>query len=708
MVSKVNRVITFYSYKGGVGRSMAMANIGALLTQWGYRTLVIDWDLEAPGLENYFKSFIDLESVKSKNGLIDLLVQKKQNPEFSAKDINWREYVNHVQLGDSTLDFITAGKQNELYIEKVRQFDFIAFYKEHDGGQYIEDLREHWLDNYDFVLIDSRTGLTDSSGICSIHMPDILVLFFTPNEQSFQGIKSVSAKAIEAQKQIIFDRFQLRTLPIPSRIENAETALFDYWMNKISNESHEMLEWLPKKDENPNEYLITPAQFISKIKIPYKTLYAYGESLAVIDRGTSDSLDLGYVYETIAAVLANDLQNTHLLINSRDALIKKAKGEDIKDESEFVRKIQIEKEEKIKAIYQKDVLEVKLRTELQNAQELQVSYRKRRSRFLWGSAILILFVPLVLYFSLQKTSNDVIAVSTSTNDSLNEQRQFTHYITTYTNSDEQAEVPFNLVMLKAYYKLDKRYQDSLTDIRTEIEKKIAYRFLELTDSFYQSLRERKSIESFLSDTLIRLGSQNNVPLTSYLANYRTANKLLRITNRPVDSTFSLYTDSSGIHVRFKEVGNTLLDRFKEYKKVESVNVISFDSSYRIQSLEYQSLDTVSNKVTIELFFCKDIDSKQYAVGNRIVKALRSENKYNVYTKTNFTSSSDPSSPYHIESNEIRYFGNVEKKVADEIITLIKKSTGLNFVAIRARTPTNNYLSVFMCNSPSTNYSDIKK
>src|SRR5512134_20337 len=51
---KPGLVYTFYSYKGGVGRSMALANVAALLAKWGRRVLVVDWDLEAPGLERYF------------------------------------------------------------------------------------------------------------------------------------------------------------------------------------------------------------------------------------------------------------------------------------------------------------------------------------------------------------------------------------------------------------------------------------------------------------------------------------------------------------------------------------------------------------------------------------------------------------------------------------------------------------------------------
>ena len=47
-------VLTFYSYKGGVGRSMALANVAALLSLLNFKVLCVDWDVEAPGLHLYF------------------------------------------------------------------------------------------------------------------------------------------------------------------------------------------------------------------------------------------------------------------------------------------------------------------------------------------------------------------------------------------------------------------------------------------------------------------------------------------------------------------------------------------------------------------------------------------------------------------------------------------------------------------------------
>ena len=49
-------IATFYSFKGGVGRSMALANVASLLCERGLRTVMLDFDLEAPGLERFFRS----------------------------------------------------------------------------------------------------------------------------------------------------------------------------------------------------------------------------------------------------------------------------------------------------------------------------------------------------------------------------------------------------------------------------------------------------------------------------------------------------------------------------------------------------------------------------------------------------------------------------------------------------------------------------
>ena len=67
------KIITFYSYKGGTGRSMALANIAWLLASGGQNVLVVDWDLEAPGLHRYFSPFLLDKDLADTDGLINLV-----------------------------------------------------------------------------------------------------------------------------------------------------------------------------------------------------------------------------------------------------------------------------------------------------------------------------------------------------------------------------------------------------------------------------------------------------------------------------------------------------------------------------------------------------------------------------------------------------------------------------------------------------------
>ena len=48
-MSEFPQIFTFYSYKGGVGRSMAVVNVAYALAAKGRNVLVLDVDLERRG-----------------------------------------------------------------------------------------------------------------------------------------------------------------------------------------------------------------------------------------------------------------------------------------------------------------------------------------------------------------------------------------------------------------------------------------------------------------------------------------------------------------------------------------------------------------------------------------------------------------------------------------------------------------------------------
>jgi cellulose biosynthesis protein BcsQ len=238
----MNQIITFYSYKGGVGRTMCLANTAVLLAEWGYSVLIVDWDLEAPGLEYYFKNYIEIEKLKKLPGIINLLEEKPATDSLELYTVSIDTGKNAVPI-----KFIPSGKRDDKYFDKVRDFNIDKYY-ENGGGDYIEDLRDTWKANYDFVLIDSRTGVTELNGICTVQLPDLIVTLFTTNEQGFLGTLDISNRILEAQQKLSYERQKLIFLPIPTKFDTqAEFKLSDFWLNDFSLKLDEVYRyWLPK------------------------------------------------------------------------------------------------------------------------------------------------------------------------------------------------------------------------------------------------------------------------------------------------------------------------------------------------------------------------------------------------------------------------------------------------------------------------------
>ncbi|MBN2089923.1 TIR domain-containing protein, partial [candidate division KSB1 bacterium] len=307
-------ILTFYSYKGGVGRSMALANIAVQLAKWGFDVLMIDWDLEAPGLEYFFKDFVDLKKVFQTEGIIDILENYSKSNSSKAPD--WKKRCIKISLSPEKgkFHFISAGKRDDSYFQKVRRFDVEKAYQE-DLGLYIEALRTEWKASYDFVLIDSRTGKTDFGGMCTIHLPDLLVLFFTATEQGLQGVVDVARRAYDSRKKLPFDRQALLSIPVLSKFDASEEfKISQQWLDHIASEVAVLYKnWLPRSVE--------PRQFLEVTKIPYIPYFSFGEKLPVIEQGSVDPSGIGYVYESISALIANNFESADKIMGNRMELI---------------------------------------------------------------------------------------------------------------------------------------------------------------------------------------------------------------------------------------------------------------------------------------------------------------------------------------------------------------------------------------------------
>ena len=75
MTRSDGKIVTFYSFKGGTGRTMALANVAWILASNGLKVLVVDWDLDSPGLHRYFHPFLDPAKVAATPGIIEIVTE---------------------------------------------------------------------------------------------------------------------------------------------------------------------------------------------------------------------------------------------------------------------------------------------------------------------------------------------------------------------------------------------------------------------------------------------------------------------------------------------------------------------------------------------------------------------------------------------------------------------------------------------------------
>ena len=287
--SSQGQIITFYSYKGGTGRTMALANVAWILASNGKRVLSVDWDLESPGLHKFFHPFLDESTVSATPGVIEIIndyasAAVDPEPRSSTWHLEYARVERHAvslewEFPDGgRLDFLSAGRQNRDYSAAVCSLDWDNFYDRLGGGRFFRAMRDDMKQKYDYVLIDSRTGLSDVADICTIEIPDVLAICFTLSNQSIEGAANV-ARQISGRYR---DR-NIRVLPVPMRIEDGEKEKLD-----IGRALARMkFEGFPAGMTAESSAL-----YWASVEVPYKPFYAFEEILATFgdDPGSPASL----------------------------------------------------------------------------------------------------------------------------------------------------------------------------------------------------------------------------------------------------------------------------------------------------------------------------------------------------------------------------------------------------------------------------------
>ena len=214
---------TFYSYKGGVGRTTALINTAYRLIARRKRVFLLDFDLEAPGMDLFFPG-----QARNQPGLVEYISEYTDTGTVPPLG----RFVSEIPLLGSSarrMYYMRAGRGDPHYQTLLAHLNWKEFYARSQGFFVVENLKGAIEADYspDYLLIDSRTGLTDVSGVCTLQLPNLVVLMFALNEQNLQGTRTIYRSIIRNQlSRAIETKLVASPVPdVPTFVELREKRL---------------------------------------------------------------------------------------------------------------------------------------------------------------------------------------------------------------------------------------------------------------------------------------------------------------------------------------------------------------------------------------------------------------------------------------------------------------------------------------------------
>ncbi|MBE2318439.1 tetratricopeptide repeat protein [Solirubrobacter sp. CPCC 204708] len=184
--------ITFYSYKGGTGRTLLLANIASLAARMGRRVVVVDADLEAPGLG--YKLFE--RPPTHSDGLVGWLRDyfATGEPPATLSDFLIDVPVTDPFVHGGWIRLITAGRA-----PSVNYFQQLAYLKLDEriatgvGVDAFVELKRQITEDIepDLLLIDARTGISSTNRVSTRVLADHVVALSLDTPEQLEGTRSV-------------------------------------------------------------------------------------------------------------------------------------------------------------------------------------------------------------------------------------------------------------------------------------------------------------------------------------------------------------------------------------------------------------------------------------------------------------------------------------------------------------------------------------
>ena len=213
------KTAAFYSYKGGVGRSLFVANLSLFLARFALKkVLTVDLDLEAPGLHyKYKETGVDVPPIEA--GLVDTLhdyLYADVPPETLPILNLWRG-----PEGGSVHFFPAGAAPRTVYWETLAKIEFPRADARPPGDRHGCSSSRCWSTSAsssqpDVVLVDARTGVTELGGVAAQVWAQQAFCMALDQEEHLEGTRAVMRGI--ARRQPTDGEGLIKVVPVLSRM----------------------------------------------------------------------------------------------------------------------------------------------------------------------------------------------------------------------------------------------------------------------------------------------------------------------------------------------------------------------------------------------------------------------------------------------------------------------------------------------------------
>ncbi|MRV74859.1 tetratricopeptide repeat protein [Duganella sp. FT92W] len=229
-------VTTFYSYRGGAGCTMALAHVGALLADRGPAgtpVLMVDWDLDAPGLHEAFPAGPDAPGVVELFAAYRDQLLRRGRADGGDDDggealaqavlaaIDWQHHVVRVDQR-RPLFLMRAGRLDDGHAQRLAGLDWEALF--HACPALFRCFGAMLARHFGHVLVDAPHGRSAGAGVCTALLPQRLVLLFDANRPGLDGLESLVQRVTTFRVSQDGEPRALMIYPVPARMAADDTG----------------------------------------------------------------------------------------------------------------------------------------------------------------------------------------------------------------------------------------------------------------------------------------------------------------------------------------------------------------------------------------------------------------------------------------------------------------------------------------------------